>query len=229
MKAQMNQSPLAEADEIEAMLPWLVTGKLTRAEEARVTRYLETHPQTAAHVALARDEQDAAIFDNETIKGPSSAALDRLMAEVAVTPQSRLFSVPSPASVWDRIANFVGGFSPTTLGIASAAAALVLVVQAATIGVLVTRDKGATPGYGVASGPVSAAGEGIKAIVILQPGVTAGALTQSLSELKAAIIDGPRGGNYVLRIAGDKAEAQAVIARVKARTDVFAFVGPATP
>lgn len=229
MKAQMNQSPLSEADEIEALLPWLVTGKLTRAEEARVTRYLETHPTTAAHVALARDEQDASIYANEAIKGPSSAALDRLMAEVATTHQPRQFAVPSPASVWDKIASFIGGFSPTTLGIASAAAAIVLVAQAATIGVLMTRDKGLAPAYETASGgPVTATSEGIQAHVLLQPGVTVGTLTDSLKDLKAAIIDGPRAnGLYRLRIAGDKAEAPAAIARVKARTDVFAFVGPA--
>lgn len=231
MKAQINQSPLAEADEIEAMLPWLVTGKLTRAEEARVTRYLETHPQAAAHVALAREEQDATIFGNEAIKGPSSAALDRLMSQVAATPQARQFAVPSPSSVWDRIASFVGGFSPTTLGIASATAAVVLVAQAVTIGVLMNGAKAPNAiGYETASGPVAAAGDSIQALVTLQPNVSVGALTETLKDLKAAIVDGPRVGNvYRLRIAGAKADTQATIARLKARSDVFAFVGQASP
>jgi anti-sigma factor RsiW len=228
MKAQQNEMPLSEADEIEAMLPWLVTGKLSRSDEARVTRYLEAHPATAAHVALARGEQDAAISGNEAIAGPGQAALDRLMAEIARTPQPRQLSVPSPASVWDRFARFVGGFSPTTLGIAGAAAAIVLVAQAATIGMLVTRDvPGAT--YGTASGGTRVAADGIRAYVTLQPGITSAALTTALVELKASMIDGPRaGGVYQLRIAGDTAEAQVALARVKARSDIFAFVGPAS-
>ncbi len=132
--------------------------------------------------------------------------------------------------MWDKIASFIGGFSPTTLGIASAAAAIVLVAQAATIGVLMTREKAAAPGYVSASGPVTPAGEGVQALVTLQPGVTASALTESLKDLKAAIVDGPKAGNiYRLRIAGDKNEAPAALARIKARTDVFAFVGPTSP
>jgi Ni,Fe-hydrogenase III small subunit len=230
MKAQMNQSPLAEADEIEALLPWLVTGKLTRAEEARVNRYFEAHPQTAAHVALARDEQDAAIFGNEEIKGPSSSALDRLMSQVVATPQVRQFEVPSPASVWEKIASFINGFSPTTLGIAGAAAAVVLVAQAATIGVLMNGAKAPTAGYETASGPAVPAGESIQALVTLQPNVSVGTLTETLKGLKAAVIDGPKAGNvYRLKIAGAKADTQATIARLKARGDVFAFVGPASP
>ena len=70
MRQSQAEKPLTEAEEIEAMLPWLVAGTLTRAEEARVTRYLETHPDAAAHVALAREEQDAAIDVNEAIRAP---------------------------------------------------------------------------------------------------------------------------------------------------------------
>jgi hypothetical protein len=228
MKTQQNQHPLTEAEEIEAMLPWLVSGKLSRAEAARVTRYLEAHPEAAAHVALARDEQSATISGNEAIKAPSTAALDRLMASLAETPQSRRLSVLSPASVWEKIAGFIGGFSPTTLGIAGAAAALVLVAQAATIGVLMTRDK-AAPAFETATGdPATPASDSIMALVMLQPGITADALTAALADLKATVVDGPRGkGLYRLKLAGKKADGPAEIAKLKAKTDVFAFVGPA--
>jgi len=226
MTMQPKEKPLAPADEIEAMLPWLVTGKLSPAETARVASYLDAHPDVAAHVALAREEQDAAIAANEAIKAPGAAALDRLMAQVAASPQPRTFSVPSPLSVWEKIAGFINSFSPTTLGIAGAAAAVVLALQAVTIGMLVTRETGA--GYQTASGPSAGIAVGVEALVSLQPGATAGALTAALRELKATIIGGPTAeGYYRLRLAGNKADAAGIIARAKARGEVFAFVGPA--
>lgn len=229
MKPAPNAKPLTEAEEIEAMLPWLVAGTLSRSETSRVTRYLETHPEAAAHVALARDEREAAISGNEAIAAPSTANLDRLMASVANTSQPRSIAVPSPASIWESIAGFVSSLSPKTLGMAATAAALVLVVQAATIGTLINSKS--TGGYQTASGgPVSATTEGVQALVSLQPGVTAAALTAALSELKAAIVDGPKaGGVYRVRIAGDKTDATVIVAKLKTRTDVFAFVGPVQP
>ena len=229
MKPAPNAKPLTEAEEIEAMLPWLVAGTLSRAETARVTRYLETHPEAAAHVALARDEREAAISGNEAIAAPSTANLDRLMASVANTSQPRSIAVPSPASIWESIAGFVSSLSPKTLGMAATAAALVLVVQAATIGTLINSNS--SGGYQTASGgPASATTEGVQALVSLQPGVTATVLTAALSELKAAIVDGPKaGGVYRVRIVGDKADATAIVAKLKTRTDVFAFVGPVQP
>ena len=180
-------------------------------------------------MALARDEREASISGNETIAAPSTANLDRLMASIAKTPQSKHFAVPSPASVWDKIANFIGGISPKTLGFAAATAALVLIAQAAMIGVLVNRDAGG--GYQTASGgPATVAGDGVQALIALQPGVTASALTSALTELKAAIVDGPKaGGVYRVRIAADKTDAQSLIAKLKTRTDIFSFVGPVQP
>lgn len=231
MQTELNNQPLGEADEIEALLPWLVTGKLTMAEESRVNRYLETHPMAASHLGLAREEHDASITANEAISAPSPATLDRLMASVAATPQVRSFTVPSPASVWEKLAGLIVGVAPRTLGFAAAAAALVLVAQTATIGVLMNRDGGV---YETASGdPATLATPGIQALVSLQPGVSAQTLTATLSQNKAAIVDGPRaGGIYRLRIAAEKADASAVaeaLNRLKERSDVFAFVGPVKP
>lgn len=226
MKSEPNNRPLSDAEEIEAMLPWLVAGTLSRADAARVTRYLETHPEAAAHVALAREERDAAISSNEMIGVPSPANLDRLMASVANTPRTRSLSVPSPASVWEKVAGFISGFSPKAIGFAAAAAALILVAQAATIGLLMKRDTGS--GYQTASGGPATVTDGVQALVVLQPGVTSGTLTGALMELRASVIDGPKaGGIYRLRIAAEKADAASAIAKAKARTDVFSFVGPA--
>ncbi len=228
MKNQPNIEPLSEADEIEALLPWLATGKLAPSEAARVTRYLEANPVAASHLRLVREEMDSTISGNEAIAAPSFGSLDRLMASVAATPQPRVFTVPSPASVWEKIAGLITGIAPRNLGFAAAALALVLVAQSAVIGTLMNRDSGA---YETASdGQTTAAAQ---ALVSLQPGVTAQVLTAALTQTKAVIVDGPRaGGIYRLRTATDQADAAAIatlLKQLKERSDVFAFVGPVKP
>ena len=227
MRHAQAEKPLTEAEEIEAMLPWLVTGTLSRADEERVTRYLETHPEAAAHVALAREEHDAAIDVNESIPAPRTAALDRLMASIATTPQQRQIVVPTPSSVWESIASFLGGLSPRTLGFAATTAVILLVVQATAIGLLATRDAGkGVGGYTTASGSRSApAQDGIVALVTLQPGVTASALTAALVELKGSIVEGPTAdGYYRVRMPGVKADSAVAIAKLKAKADIFGLV-----
>lgn len=230
MQTQPNNQPLSEADEIEAMLPWLATGKLSAAETARVTGYLAAHPAVASHRQLVHDEMDASTAGNEAIAAPAPANLDRLMAMVAATPQPRVFAVPSPASVWEKLAGFVNGMAPRTLGIAAVAAALVLVAQTATIGMLMNSGGGT---YQTASGGSAMTVAGVQALVSLQPGVSAQALTAVLTQAKAVIVDGPRaGGIYRLRMTTEKADEAATAAflkQLKDRSDVFAFVGPVKP
>ena len=132
--------------------------------------------------------------------------------------------VPSPSSVWDSIAGFITGLAPRTLGFAAATAVVLLVAQATAIGLLATRDIGKGGGtYTTASGPKAA--DGIQALVTLQPGVTASALTAALFELKGSIINGPTAdGYYRVRLPGEKAESGAAIAKLKAKSDIFGIV-----
>ena len=47
---------LSEADEIAALLPWYVSGKISAADKARVDTHAKAHPEVLNHIALARDE-----------------------------------------------------------------------------------------------------------------------------------------------------------------------------
>ena len=49
---------LSEADEIAALLPWYVSGKISANDKARVDAYAKAHPEVLDHIALARDEAD---------------------------------------------------------------------------------------------------------------------------------------------------------------------------
>jgi hypothetical protein len=119
--------------------------------------------------------------------------------------------------------------SPSTLGVTGAVAAIVLVAQAATISILMVRDKTGSGAYHMAPGdPMMPAADGVQLLATLQPGATASSLTSALSELKATVLDGPTaGGVYRLRLAGASGDSPAGLAKVKAKADVFAFVGPA--
>ena len=72
----MNEQPdeLSERDEIEALLPWYVSGKLDAHSRARVERYVREHPEAKAHLTLAREESDATVTANEAIAAPGPQA-----------------------------------------------------------------------------------------------------------------------------------------------------------
>jgi hypothetical protein len=216
----------AQADEIEALLPWFITGRLTPSEQAYLAACMDANPSRTSHVVLAREERIISIIANEDIPGPSAAALDRLMAAIAATPQPRRWAVPSVASIWNRATAYLSNVPPRALGLAAATAMVALVAQAITIGTLLPREN-AIYKSAFGDGPAKTAG-GVEILVALQPGVTAAGLTSALIELNATVIDGPKGGLYRLRIGSGKVAPDVttqITANVKAKPEVFAFVG----
>jgi hypothetical protein len=192
---------LDERDEIEALLPWYVSGTLDAKSRARVERYLEAHPEVKAHVALAREEADAAIAANEAIAAPGRDALDRLRASVAAAPRRKPVA-GLLSQVSDRFADWLSGFSPPQLAFAGAAAALLLALQAGVIGALV-MERAAAPTYQTAGGEEKA-GEGLELLVGFSPAATAQEITDLLKRLDAVVADGPKAGLYRLRFPGAK-------------------------
>ena len=215
-----------EAAETEAMLPWLVTGRLTAAERARITAYIDAFPAVAPLVNMAREERISCIIENEALAGPSREALDRLMAAVAVTPQPQRFKAPSISDAWQRLTALLAHLSPNAIGLASSAAAIVMIVQAIAIGTLLPTE-GAKFKTAFDTNVTATAG-GLEMLVSFQPGATAKDLNSTLNEFNAVIIDGPKSGLYRLRVGSGKVSSD-VAARttvnLKARQDVFAFVG----
>ena len=217
---------LSEADEIAALLPWYVTGKISAEDRAKVDAYAERHPEVRKHLVLARDEADVTFAVNQEI-APPKAGLDKLKASLASSPVVRLKS--AQASLLDRVGTWLGGFSPRQLAYAGVAAALAIAVQAASIGSLILDRAG--PGYQVASGPSVDAGKGTFALVSFQPAAPAGTLSAFLADNKFAIIEGPKaGGVFVVRVSDQalsKDAAEAAVAKLKARTDLISFASAA--
>jgi hypothetical protein len=193
---------LSERDEIEALLPWYVSGTLDAKSRARVERYIEAHPEVKAHLALAREEADAAIAANEAITAPGRDALDRLRASVAAAPRRKQVA-GLLSEISDRFADWLAGFSPPQLAWAGAAAALLLALQAGVIGGLV-MERVATPTYQTAGGGEEKAGGGPELLVGFSPTATAQEITDLLKGLDAVVTDGPKAGLYRLRFPGAK-------------------------
>jgi hypothetical protein len=193
---------LSERDEIEALLPWYVSGRLDAKSHARVERYMEAHPEVRAHLALAREEEDAAIAANEAIAAPGRDALDRLRASVAAAPRRKPVA-GLLSQISDRFADWLAGFAPPQLAWAGAAAALVLALQAGVIAGLV-MERVATPTYQTAGGGEERAGEGLELLVGFSATATAQEITDLLTRLDAVVTDGPKAGLYRLRFPGAK-------------------------
>ncbi len=215
-----------EREEIEALLPWFVTGKLAEAERVRVELYLAEHPDVARQVALAREESAETIAGAESFGVPSRASFDRLMVEVGRQERRQAGLLQSFAPYLERIADWIGGFSRMQLGGLAVAAALLLAVQAVTVTYLMTGG-GAT--YQTASGPSDIApARGTFALVTFKPAATAQEITAMLAEVGAQVVDGPKaGGIWRVRLSAEPlaaADAEARIATMRAKSTVVGFV-----
>ncbi len=201
----------SERDEIEALLPWYVTGRLDAATRARVDRYMREHPETEAHLALAREESDATITANEAIKAPGRDALDRLRASVAATPRRRPLGATLGHLV-ERFAEWVAGLAPPQLALAAAVAALLVMLQAAAIGALILERAGAPTYQTAGGGPTTE--KSFELLVGFSDTATMGDIAALLKRLDAVVIDGPKAGLYRLRLpdTGEEAREAAIAA-----------------
>jgi len=211
---------LSEREEVEALMPWYVSGKLDARSRARVERYLETHPEDRAHLAFVREESDATIAANKAIPTPGPEALARLRASIAAAPRGQ--------SLWaqfsDRLADWISGLAPPQLVLATAAAALVVMLQAAVIGALIV-ERTAAPDYQTASGEDTTS-EGIELLVKFSETATAGKISAILEQLDAVVVDGPRAGLYRLRIQGQGDENRKAAIEVLKKSGVVTTALP---
>src|ERR1700724_3163382 len=139
----------SDREEIEYLLPWHAAGTLSRRDAERVERALASDQELARRFDLVREELGETIHLNESLGAPSARAMEKLFA--AIDAEGAFKRKPSLAfDLRTRVAEFFSAFAPRTLAYASAAAALVILLQAGLIGnMLVKSDQG----YGTASAP----------------------------------------------------------------------------
>lgn len=191
----MTTRPNEDADAILELLPWYVAGTLGPADVKRVEDALARQPELRASLRLIEEEQDEATALNESLGAPSGAAWARVLATTQAEPRK-----PPMAT---RLAAFLGlGREPNARRLAAiaAAAALVIVLQGATIMSLLPESG---PTYRTAS-ETPAHGEGANVLIAFAPEARLDQVTDWLQAHHAVVVDGPRGGFYRLRV-GDKA------------------------
>jgi hypothetical protein len=186
--------------ELEALLPWYVTGRLRRRDRQRVEAALRSDPVLARQADLAREELAETISCNESMGVPTARAMDRLMA--VIDAETRATPKPaSPRVVARRFATFIASFSPRTLAIAASLACLAIALQASVLVGVLTKP---TAGQSVAAND-TAHSRGSYAMVRFAREASAAEITRFLESNQATLVDGPQpGGVYRVRIAVTK-------------------------
>jgi anti-sigma factor RsiW len=213
----------ARRDEVEMMLPFYVTGQLDHAEADEIDEYLKHHPDVARQLDLIRAERESTAAGNAIYASRPARSFDRVAAMIGKTPAQ-----PARSAGWglDWIKRLFAMPSSPTLGFVGAAAAIVILLQAATIGTLVVAQyTGIFTGASGGNGTVDA---GTTAVVRFADDASAAAIADVLSGLGVKIIDGPRGGRlFTVRIGPktmNESERERLIAALKARSDLIVFV-----
>jgi anti-sigma factor RsiW len=214
-------------DDLEALLPWHAVRRLSDDDARRVEEALARDPELARRFALVEEERGQTVALNEALGAPSSRAREQLFARIDATPRARAARGRATLGGW--LEALASAFTPRTLAAATAALALLALVQAGFLtGLLVSGDGGQR--YETASGPdAGARGEGAFALVAFAPDATAAQIEAFLERRRAVIVDGPRpGGLFRLRI-GERRLAPDELARTVAALRAEPVVRLAVP
>lgn len=228
----MIEGKKTEEDGVEALLPWYEKGTLGEDDARRVEAYLASDPEAARFRELIREEVDETVAANEAAGMPSHAALDRLMASIEAEPSVRRFSAREARRGF--LARLFGEGAPSWMPLAVGLACLVILVQAAALGVLLTRPGAQGGGTELARGPVGddalqpAADTGRTVLIRFTPSATAEDISTLLRALNATIVEGPKpGGVYRVRLSNQplrSEQIEAILKQLRERSDIINFV-----
>ncbi len=219
-----------EREEIEMLVPFYVTGRISVEDARRVEAYLKRNPDFAEHIELARDERAATVSVNEALGFPSARSADRIFEAIAAEQPPTIARVRARSrGLLTGIREFFTAPTPAAVRYATIAAAAVVLVQAAVLGTMLTYPQ-APGGYQTASGPQQTAAPGTVALIAFQESATLADISRALSAADATIIDGPvPGGLFKIKIAhGSDGEAGAKrrIEALKAETAIIRTLLP---
>jgi anti-sigma-K factor RskA len=202
MRHEQHQGPL-EPQDVEELLPWYVTGRVSREEARGIEAALKTMPDLAEKLAQVQREREAVARAAEAVESAPPETLQRLLQQVETTRQWRVPRIENQeAGSWLK-----GAFGRNALWQAAFATACVVIVA---LGVRLYNPT--TPGeFGVASSINQAAGPTL--LVTFQPAATAADIAALLTGLDATIVDGPKpGGAYMVQIPAGQASDAATTA-----------------
>ncbi len=219
MKHEQHHGPL-EPQDVEELLPWYVTGRVSREEARGIEAALKTMPDLAGKLAQVQREREAVSRASETVEPAPPETLQRLLQQVETTRQWR---VPQASrAIAKRAAGSRPQWAATRYGrrlLPPPASRSWPWASSSTM--CRRRDQ-----FNVA-GNINGAG-GATLVVTFQPGATAGDIGTLLTSLSAKIVDGPKpGGAYTVELPSNQAsDVEAATASLLARKDLVAGVLP---
>jgi len=216
MRHDQHNGPL-EPQDVEELLPWYVTGRVSREEARGIEAALKTMPDLADKLAQVQREREAVARAAEAVEAPPPETLQRLLQQVETTRQRRVPRIDGQgeAGGWLK-----GAVSRSVVWQAAFAAACVAIVF---LGVRLYNPP-APAELGVASSINGAGGPTL--LVTFQPDAKAGHIAGLLTELNATIVGGPKpGGAYVVELPpGHAGDVDAAAASLLSRKDLVAAV-----
>lgn len=215
--AKQPQNPL-EPQDVEELLPWYVTGRISREEARGVEAALNTMPDLAQKLAQVQREREAVARGSEAVEPPPPENLQKLLQQVETTRQLRAPRIEESSAGTDWIAALFGRRLVWQLAFATACVGLVV------MGTQLYRPDAGTD-FGVATG-MSGLEAGSRLVVTFQPTATSADIGALLTALDAVIVDGPKPGNaFVVQLpTADPDEISAVMADLLAKKDLVQSV-----
>lgn len=224
-----NENQITEREAIEAMLPWYERSQLDAGDAKRVEAYLASHPEMASQLTLVEEERIETVLMNEARGTPAAGALNRLMGAIEEHEVNNPSLASAKIALWGWASKLMGAPVPANLQWVAAAAAIMIIVQGVSLGVLMTSPPQPGVSYETASGPSQSAA-GTFALVQFTEEASADDITQLLTDFDFSIVDGPGpGGAYKIRISDetlDEAAREVLLNKLQARKKVITFAAP---
>ena len=225
----MTKIKASEREEIEALLPWYAAGTLSRREAQMVEQALASDPDLAAQYETVREDLAETIVANESLGAPSARAMQKLMADIEADASTARRAKTS-FNLGEWLSDKLSSFSPRTLAWSASAAALAIVLQAGLLAGMFVNDRQGGAMHDLASFSEKTDGMklGTDALISFAPQATAGEITRLLQSYKMAIVEGPTGEIFTVRLAVTgipKDEMARIIKQLQDEKSVR-FVGP---
>jgi hypothetical protein len=226
MSAQKDDKRPLNLEDAQELLPWYLTGKLSRVETDAVEGMLKGSADLREQLDTARDQRRAVVESSDSIGGPTPGNLTKLLQQIETTKQRRYVAANEPGFL-ERVLG--PWFAPRpALQFALVAACALIVAQGAflyQLGALPFQPSGdAKTGesYVTASDGANLPAPTANLIVSFRPEVTTAQLSQMLSEINATLVDGPKPGQTFILALTDAASADSAIAKLQSRPDLVA-------
>jgi len=222
---------ITEREAIESMLPWYERGQLGASDAKRVEDYLKANPDIANQLALVEEERAESVQMNEMRGAPGAGALDRLMTSIEEHEAANPTLAGTKTALWGWASKLLGAPVPASMQWVAGAAAVLIIVQGVSLGVLMTSGPQQGALYETASGPAQVLAKGTFALVQFTEDASVEDINGYLTQMGYRIVDGPKpGGIYRVRISDEVLEEtmrDTILKDMLSQSNVISFAAPA--